>query len=88
MLPKIPGQLLGDPGTPLNNSQSRALLDQLYRLADRPPVQTSGKRVFKDISETEDATQWCGVAQRAACRFETSYNFSATATQLVTFSRG
>ena len=52
MSPKIPGQLLGDPGTPLNNSQSRALLDQLYRLADRPPVQTSGKRVFKDISET------------------------------------
>ena len=59
MSPKIPGQLLGDPGTPLNNSQSRALLDQLYRLTDRPPVQTSGKRVFKDISETEDATQWC-----------------------------
>ena len=56
MSPKIPGQLLGDPGVPLNNSQSRALLDQLYRLADRPPIPTSGKRVFKDISHTEDAT--------------------------------
>ena len=56
MSPKIPGQLLGDPGTPLNSSQSRALLDQLYRLADKPPVPTSGKRVFKDISETDDAT--------------------------------
>ena len=56
MSPKIPGQLVGDSGPPLNSSQSRALLDQLYRLADRPPIPTSGKRVFKDISETEDAT--------------------------------
>ena len=56
MSPKIPGQLLGDPGPPLNNTQSRALLDQLYRLADRPPVPTSGKRIFKDISHTDDAT--------------------------------
>ena len=28
----------------------------LYKMADKPPVPTSGKRVFKDISETEDAT--------------------------------
>ena len=56
MSPKIPGQLLGDPGPPLNSIQTRALLDQLYRMADRPAVPTSGKRVFKDISETEEAT--------------------------------
>ena len=56
MSPRIPGQLLGDPGPPLSNAQTKALLDQLYRFSDRPAVQTSGRRVFKDISETEDAT--------------------------------
>ena len=56
MSPRIPGQLLGHPGPPLNSSQTRALLDQLYRLADRPPVPTSGKRIFNDISHTEDAS--------------------------------
>ena len=56
MSPRIPGQLLGDPGPPLSNAQTRALLDQLYRFADRPAIQTSGRRIFKDISETEDAT--------------------------------
>ena len=56
MSPRIPGQLLGDPGPPLTNVQTRALLDQLYKLADKPPVPTSGRRVFNDISETENAT--------------------------------
>ena len=56
MSPRIPGQLLGDPGPPLTNVQTRALLDQLYKLADRPPVPTSGRRVFKDISETDEAS--------------------------------
>ena len=56
MSPKIPGQLLGEPGPPLNSSQTRALLDQLYKMSDRPPVPTSGKRIFKDISKTENAT--------------------------------
>ena len=57
MSPRLPGQLLGHPGPPLSNSQVRALLDQLYRLADRPPVQTSGKREFLDIeNETANVT--------------------------------
>ena len=56
MSPRIPGQLLGDPGPPLTNIQTRALLDQLYKMSDRPPVPTSGRRVFKDISETDEAT--------------------------------
>ena len=56
MSPRIPGQLLGDPGPPLNSAQTRALLDQLYKLSDRPSVPTSGRRVFNDISETDSAT--------------------------------
>ena len=56
MSPRIPGQLLGDPGPPLTSLQTRALLDQLYKLSDKPPVPTSGRRVFKDISETDEAT--------------------------------
>ena len=57
MSPRIPGQLLGHPGPPLSNAQVKALLDQLYRMADRQPVQTSGKRSFLDINDkTEDVT--------------------------------
>ena len=57
MSPRIPGQLLGHPGPPLSNAQVKALLDQLYRMADRQPVQTSGKRSFLDIHDkTEDVT--------------------------------
>ena len=57
MSPRIPGQLLGHPGPPLGNQQVRALLDQLYRQADRPPVPTSGKREFIDINDkTADVT--------------------------------
>ena len=51
MSPRIPGELLGHPGPPLNSSQLRALLEQLYRLADRPPVQTSGNKSKIDIEE-------------------------------------
>ena len=57
MSPRIPGQLLGHPGPPLSNNQVRALLDQLYRLADRQPVPTSGKREFINIEDqTQDVT--------------------------------
>ena len=57
MSPRLPGQLLGHPGPPLSNSQVKALLDQLYRLADRQPVPTSGKRSFLDINDkTKDVT--------------------------------
>ena len=56
MSPKIPGQLLGHPGPPLNTIQLKGLLDQLYKMHDNPPVPTSGKRESLDISETERAT--------------------------------
>ena len=39
MEPKLPGQLLGHPGPPLNTSQLRGLLQQLYQLSDRPGLQ-------------------------------------------------
>ena len=54
--PKLPGQLLGEPGPPLNTVETRALLDQLYRLHDRPGIKTSTKTSELDISSTEKAT--------------------------------
>ena len=56
MSPRIPGQLLGHPGPPLTNVQVKHLLDQLYKLADRPPVPTSGEKAKFDIEDTESAT--------------------------------
>ena len=56
MSPRIPGQLLSHPGPPLNTIQLKGLLDQLYRMHDRPPVQTSGKREILDIENTTTAT--------------------------------
>ena len=54
--PKLPGQLLRDPGPPLNTVETRALLDQLYKLQDRPGIPTSAKTVEYDISHTLKAT--------------------------------
>ena len=56
MSPRIPGQLVGHPGPPLNSSQLRALLDRLYVMADRPPVPTTTKTVVNDIDNTLTAT--------------------------------
>ena len=53
---KIPGQLLGQAGPPLNNAQTRALLDQLYQMADKPPVQTSSPVTENNIDNTLLAT--------------------------------
>ena len=53
---KIPGQLLGQPGPALNTSQTRQLLDQLYKLASRPPVETSSPVDKKGIDHTLTAT--------------------------------
>ena len=54
--PTIPGQVLGDPGPPLNTTQIRALLQQLYQLHDRPGIPMSGARFKNDISSTDNAT--------------------------------
>ena len=54
--PKIPGMLLGQPGPPLNTSQTRALLEQLYRQADRPAIQMSGRGSEINIDHTLNAT--------------------------------
>ena len=53
---KMPGQLLKEPGPPLNTVEIRALLDQLYKLHDRPGIQMSTKTDFVDISHTNNAT--------------------------------
>merc|ERR1712102_200679 len=51
----IPGQILGHPGAPLSNLQTKALLEQLYKLAARPPVETSTVVDPVDLSWTEKA---------------------------------
>ena len=53
---KIPGMVLGEPGPPLSTAQTRALLDQLYSMADRPPVQTSSPVIVNNIDHTLTAT--------------------------------
>ena len=52
----MPGQLLREPGPPLNTVETRALLDQLYKLHDRPGIPTSTKVSNLDISATNNAT--------------------------------
>ena len=54
--PLIPGQLLGEPGPPLNSLQVKALLEELYRLESRPGMPTSSKPVSLDISNTDEVT--------------------------------
>ena len=54
--PRLPGQLLKEPGPPLNTVETRALLDQLYKLHDHPGIKTSTKTEELDISHTNNAT--------------------------------
>ena len=54
--PEIPGQMLGHPGPPLNNLQTRALLEEMFKLESKPAMQTSAKTIINDISATERAT--------------------------------
>ena len=51
----VPGQILGHPGAPLTNLQTRALLEELYKLSARPPVPTSAIVEPLDLSHTESA---------------------------------
>ena len=53
--PKLPGQLLNEPGPPLNTVETRALLDQLYKLHDRPGVKMSSQIKHNDITYTDNA---------------------------------
>ena len=53
---KIPGQLLGHPGKPLTNLQTKALLEELYKMSAKPAVPTSAMVEPLDISFTEKAT--------------------------------
>ena len=54
--PKLPGQLLNEPSPPLNTVETRALLDQLYKLHDRPGVKMSSQIKHNDITYTDNAT--------------------------------
>ena len=51
----LPGQMLGHPGAPLTNVQTRALLEELYKMSAKPPVPTSTVVDPIDVSHTEKA---------------------------------
>ena len=54
--PSLPGQLLGHPGPPLSNLQTKALLEELYKLDNKPAIQTSATVDPIDITFTNNAT--------------------------------
>ena len=54
--PLLPGQLLGHPGPPLSTLQTKALLEELYKLDTRPAIQTSATVDPIDISYTKNVT--------------------------------
>ena len=54
--PCLPGQLLGEPGPPLSNLQTKALLEELYKLDNKPAIQTSATVNPIDISFTDRIT--------------------------------
>ena len=51
----VPGNLLGHPGAPLTNLQTKTLLEQLYKMTARPPVPTSTIVNPADLTETHKA---------------------------------
>ena len=52
----LPGQLLGHPGPPLSNLQTKALLEEMFKLESNPALQTSSKANPKDLDHTKNAT--------------------------------
>ena len=52
----VPGQLLGVPGPPLSNIQTKALLEELYKMSAKPAIQTSATVNPIDTSFTDKAT--------------------------------
>ena len=51
----LPGQLLNHPGAPLTNVQTRALLEELYKVSAKPALPTSTIVEPLDVSHTEKA---------------------------------
>ena len=54
--PDLPGQLLSHPGPPLNNTQTKSLLEELYKMDNKPAIQTTALAEPIDISYTENIT--------------------------------
>ena len=54
---QIPGAILAKPGPPLTTEETKSLLAELYKLADRPAAPMAGKHEEKDISHTENVEQ-------------------------------
>ena len=76
----IPGQLLGHPGPPLNNEETKSLLEELYKMSAQPALPTSTNVDPIDITYTENATHvYVKVANpKSLCpRFEGPYKIEA-----------
>ena len=54
--PQLPSQLLGDPGPPLTTLETKALLEELYKMSARPALPTSSVSLPLDTTHTEMAT--------------------------------
>ena len=52
----LPGHFLQPPDAPLTNLQTRALVEELYKMSAKPALQTSATVNPIDISKTEKAT--------------------------------
>ena len=53
---ELPGQLLGHPGPPLSNLETKALLEELYQLENRKAHETSTITNPIDVVKTKNAT--------------------------------
>ena len=53
--PLLPGQLLGHPGPPLTNLQTKSLLEEMYKLDARPSFPMSTTPQNLDISKQTDS---------------------------------
>ena len=74
--PLLPGQLLGHPGPPLTNLQTKSLLEEMYKLESNAALPTSSKTTTKDISVTENATHVyvkIDEPKGLSCRYEGPY---------------
>ena len=53
---KLPGMVLGQAGPPLNTIQTKALLEELYKMSAKPPIQTSSPYSPNNLDHTSRAT--------------------------------
>ena len=74
--PLLPGQLLGHPGPPLTSIQTKALLEEMFKLETNPALPMSTKTTVNDISSTDNVTHVyvkVDEPKGLSCRYEGPY---------------